>query len=101
MYIIFKTKYVFTNFLIPNNQVLFEIDLRICFFQSTEESVIEDVQNVLFPYLERCEKLSDNATLKESLFKEYVVNVGKEDLTLPIMVSLFSESSFILIYLFQ
>jgi len=53
-------------------------------FQSSDEKYVKNVYQWMIPFLHRCEHQSPG--LANSLFKEYLVTLAKEDLTLPLKI---------------
>ncbi|XP_077293014.1 NBAS subunit of NRZ tethering complex-like [Arctopsyche grandis] len=54
--------------------------------QTNEETILDDMKTLLFPYLERCTKLSSVPGLKETLLREYVLNLSLKNLNLALKV---------------
>lgn len=52
--------------------------------QSSDEKYVKNVYQWMIPFLHRCENQSPG--LANSLFKEYLVTLAKEDLTLPLKI---------------
>lgn len=55
-----------------------------CAFQSSDEKYVKNTYQWMIPFLHRCENQSPG--LANSLFKEYLVTLAKEDLTLPLKI---------------
>lgn len=64
--------------------VLFFLSVTHRAFQSSDEKYVKNVYQWLIPFLHRCENQSPG--LANSLFKEYLVTLAKEDLTLPLKI---------------
>uniref|UniRef100_A0A8B9IYF2 NBAS subunit of NRZ tethering complex n=1 Tax=Amazona collaria TaxID=241587 RepID=A0A8B9IYF2_9PSIT len=58
--------------------------LRLLMKNSSEEKYVKNVYQWMIPFLHRCENQSPG--LANSLFKEYLVTLAKEDLTLPLKI---------------
>ncbi|XP_062471865.1 NBAS subunit of NRZ tethering complex isoform X3 [Pezoporus occidentalis] len=58
--------------------------LRLLMKNSSEEKYVKNVYQWMIPFLHRCENRSPG--LANSLFKEYLVTLAKEDLTLPLKI---------------
>ncbi|KAM9016498.1 NBAS subunit of NRZ tethering complex isoform 2-T2 [Ara ararauna] len=58
--------------------------LRLLMKNSSEEKYVKSVYQWMIPFLHRCENQSPG--LANSLFKEYLVTLAKEDLTLPLKI---------------
>lgn len=66
------------------NFVLFFLSVTHCTFQSSDEKYVKNVYQWMIPFLHRCENQSPG--LANSLFKDYLVTLAKEDLTLPLKI---------------
>lgn len=64
--------------------VLFFLSVTHCAFQSSDEKYVKNVYQWMIPFLHRCENRSPG--LANSLFKEYLVTLAKEDLALPLKI---------------
>lgn len=64
--------------------VLFFLSVTHCTFQSSDEKYVKNVYQWMIPFLHRCE--SQSPGLANSLFKEYLVTLAKEDLTVPLKI---------------
>lgn len=64
--------------------ILFFLSLTRCACQSSEEKYVKNVYQWMIPFLHRCENQCPG--LANSLFKEYLVTLAKEDLTLPLKI---------------
>lgn len=62
----------------------FPIHVTHCALQSSDEKYVKNVYQWMIPFLHRCENQSPG--LANSLFKEYLVTLAKEDLTLPLKI---------------
>ncbi|XP_031466852.1 neuroblastoma-amplified sequence [Phasianus colchicus] len=58
--------------------------LRLLMKNSSDEKYVKNVYQWMIPFLHRCENQSPG--LANSLFKEYLVTLAKEDLTLPLKI---------------
>uniref|UniRef100_A0A672U883 NBAS subunit of NRZ tethering complex n=1 Tax=Strigops habroptila TaxID=2489341 RepID=A0A672U883_STRHB len=58
--------------------------LRLLMKNSSDERYVKNVYQWMIPFLHRCENQSPG--LANSLFKEYLVTLAKEDLTLPLKI---------------
>ncbi|NWX96029.1 NBAS protein, partial [Nothoprocta ornata] len=58
--------------------------LRLLMKNSSEEKYVKNVYQWMIPFLHRCESRSPG--LAHSLFKEYLVTLAKDDLTLPLKI---------------
>ncbi|XP_064506623.1 NBAS subunit of NRZ tethering complex isoform X2 [Pseudopipra pipra] len=58
--------------------------LRLLMKNSSNEKYVKNVYQWMIPFLHRCENQSPG--LANSLFKEYLVTLAKEDLTLPLKI---------------
>ncbi|XP_061316824.1 NBAS subunit of NRZ tethering complex isoform X3 [Pezoporus flaviventris] len=58
--------------------------LRLLMKNSSEEKYVKNVYQWMIPFLHRCENRSPG--LANSLFKDYLVTLAKEDLTLPLKI---------------
>lgn len=66
------------------------LSVYIYYFQTTtEESFLENISNVLLPFLSRCENLIPNS--RDELLNNYLKHLSKYDLNLPLMVSIFQK----------
>lgn len=64
--------------------VLNFLSVTLCAFQSSDEKYVKNVYQWMIPFLHRCENQSPG--LANTLFKEYLVTLAKEDLTLPLKI---------------
>lgn len=64
--------------------ILFFLSVTHCACQSSEEKYVKNVYQWMIPFLHRCENQCPG--LANSLFKEYLVTLAKEDLTLPLKI---------------
>ncbi|KAL2306892.1 hypothetical protein Nmel_004837, partial [Mimus melanotis] len=58
--------------------------LRLLMKNSSDEKYVKNVYQWMIPFLHRCENQSPG--LANALFKEYLVTLAKEDLTLPLKI---------------
>ncbi|NXJ11056.1 NBAS protein, partial [Odontophorus gujanensis] len=58
--------------------------LRLLMKNSSDEKYVKNVYQWMIPFLHRCENQSPG--MANSLFKEYLVTLAKEDLTLPLKI---------------
>lgn len=66
------------------NLFLYFLSVTLCAFQSSDEKYVKNVYQWMIPFLHRCENQSPG--LANALFKEYLVTLAKEDLTLPLKI---------------
>lgn len=66
------------------NFSFFFLSVAPCAFQSSDERYVKNVYQWMIPFLHRCENQTPG--LANSLFKEYLVTLAKEDLTLPLKI---------------
>lgn len=56
---------------------------------NTEESFLNNISNILLPFLNRCEKVKPNT--QDVLFEDYLKHLSQYDLNLPLVVRLKSS----------
>lgn len=79
-----KSSICFLLFLLVLDLFLDFLSVTLCAFQSSDEKYVKNVYQWMIPFLHRCENQSPG--LANTLFKEYLVTLAKEDLTLPLKI---------------
>lgn len=79
-----KSSICFLLFLLVLDLFLDFLSVTLGAFQSSDEKYVKNVYQWMIPFLHRCENQSPG--LANTLFKEYLVTLAKEDLTLPLKI---------------